>query len=202
VQGTTAATASYAAGVVRPRSNVIGFDDAPFARSHRGDVMLVGTICSRTRLDGVVSGRVRRDGKNATSRIAELVENSQFVGHLQALLLQGIAVAGFNVVDVHALHARLGLPVLVVARKPPDLPAMRRALVSRVPGGERKWKLVQAAGPMEPLRGILVQRIGLSRAEADALLRATTLHGKLPEAIRLAHLIAAGVTEGTSRGRA
>ena len=82
------------------------------------------------------------------------------------------------------------------------LAAMRRALRSRVPGGARKWRLIEAAGPMEALRGIQGQRVGRSRPAAEALLRATTLHGKLPEAVRLAHLIASGMTEGRSRGRA
>src|SRR5690242_13024243 len=45
--------------------NVIGFDDGPFPREHRGDVLLVGTVCSGTRLDGVMSGTIRRDGANA-----------------------------------------------------------------------------------------------------------------------------------------
>ena len=55
---------------------------------------------------------------------------------------------------------------------------------------------------MEPMRGVFVQRAGLSSAHAEHLLAATTLHGKLPEAIRLAHLVAGGITTGTSRGRA
>jgi endonuclease V-like protein UPF0215 family len=183
-------------------SNTLAFDDAPFARDHRGDVTLIGVVCARTRLDGVLCGKVRRDGVNATRSMIALLERSQFVGHVQAILLQGIAVAGFNVVDVHALHDALGLPVLVIARRKPDLDAMRTALRARVPGGERKWRLIQAAGPMQPLRGIYVQRVGLSSAQADELLRRTTLHGKLPEAIRLAHLIATGITRGASRGRA
>jgi endonuclease V-like protein UPF0215 family len=184
-----------------PFSNTVGFDDAPFARSHRGDVLLVGAVCARTRLDGVLSGRVRRDGSNATERMIELVQASKFAGHVRAVLLQGIAVAGFNVVDIHALEATLGVPVLVVARHPPDLGAMRRALTSRVPGAARKWRLIERAGPMEPMRGVLVQRVGLSRDPAGALLAATTLHAKLPEPLRLAHLIAGGVTTGVSRGR-
>ena len=73
--------------------NVIGFDDGPFAREHRGDVLLVGAVCAGTRLDGVVSGRVRRDGKNAAARMIELVRASQFT-HVRAVMLQGIAVAG------------------------------------------------------------------------------------------------------------
>jgi endonuclease V-like protein UPF0215 family len=186
----------------RSLSNTVGFDDAPFARESRGDVMLVGAVCSRTRLDGVLRGAVRRDGRNAARTMAALVERSQFGGSLQAVLLQGIAVAGFNVVDVHALHAALGLPVLVVARRAPDLAAIRRALFARVPGAARKWRLIEAAGPMEPLHGVYVQRLGLSREQALGLLRVTTLHGKLPEPLRLAHLIATGVTLGTSHGRA
>ncbi len=182
-------------------SNVVGFDDAPFARAHRGDVLLVGVVCSRTRVDGILSGRVRRDGVNSTERMIDLVTNAQFKDHVRAVLLQGIAVAGFNVVDVHTLHERLGVPVLVVARRLPDLPAMRRALVAR-PGGARKWRLIERAGAMEPLAGVYVQRVGLTTVEARDLLAATTLHGNLPEPLRLAHLIAGGVTTGASRGRA
>ena len=47
-----------------------------------------------------------------------------------------------------------------------------------------------------------MQRIGIERSTAAALLAATTLHGNLPEPLRLAYLIAGGVTTGQSRGRA
>jgi len=57
-------------------SNVIGFDDAPFERSHRGDVMLIGAVFSGTRLDGILASRVRRDGANATARMADMVRCS------------------------------------------------------------------------------------------------------------------------------
>lgn len=186
----------------RRLSNVIGFDDAPFAREHRGDVRLIGTICSRTRLDGLVSGKVRRDGRNSTQEMIRLLEGSQFEAHVQAVLLQGIAVAGFNVVDAHALSEALGRPVLVVARRRPNLTKIRRTLLESVPGGARKWALIAQLGKMQPLRDVFVQRVGLSEVEARHLLAATTLHGNLPEALRLAHIIAGGVTDGVSRGRA
>lgn len=186
---------------MRLLSNVVGFDDAPFPHAHRGDVRLIGAVCARTRLDGVLSGNVRRDGVNSTEQMIELVRRGQFVRHVRAVLLQGIAVAGFNVVDVHALSDALGVPVLVVARRAPRLDRIRTALAS-LPGGARKWRLIEAAGPMEPLGVVHVQRVGLDRTEARALLEATTLHGNLPEPLRLAHLIAGGVTTGISRGGA
>jgi len=182
-------------------TNVIGFDDAPFAWEHRGNVRIFGVVCARTRMDGLVSGLVRRDGRNATERMAELLETSQFRKHVRAVLLQGIAVAGFNVVDVRGLSERLGVPVIVVTRRKPRIANVREALFGHTPGAARKWALIERAGEMEPLENVWVQRVGIERADAAALLRATTLHGNIPEPLRLAHLIAGGSTTGKSRGR-
>jgi endonuclease V-like protein UPF0215 family len=38
--------------------------------------------------------------------------------------------------------------------------------------------------------------------EARRIVAATTLHGNIPEPLRLAHLIAGGIVTGKSRGRA
>ncbi len=183
-------------------SHVIGFDDAPFPKSHRGDVLLVGAVFSGQRLDGVVSGKVRRDGSNATRQLVALINDSRFRSHLQLVMLQGIAFAGFNVVDVRALSAGVRLPVLVVARRCPDYPKIREALCTRVRGGDRKWALIERLGPMEPIAGVHVQRHGLTPDEARAVIRRTAVHGLVPEPLRVAHLIAGGIGAGHSRGRA
>lgn len=203
--------------------NVLGFDDGPFPREHRGNVLLVGVVCAGTRVDGIVSGRIRRDGADAARVMAELVRASQFGTSLQAVLLQGIAVGGFNVVDVHGLSKALRVPVLVVARRPPDMAAVKRALFSRNPDGRpavsgaaKKWRLIEAAGTLDELGPsrrsqrtgvkkpgrLWVQRAGLSIEEARHVVESTTLHGNLPEPLRLAHLVAGGIASGKSRGRA
>ncbi len=194
-------------------------------------MLLVGVVCSGTRVDGILSGKIRRDGANATRAMVDVVRASQFGTHVQAIMLQGIAVGGFNVVDVHGLSAALRVPVLVVTRRRPDMAAVRQALFSgkpadrpRVVGAARKWKLIEDAGTMEhlgesrrslkrdgakPPSGIRtnaprlwIQRVGLSVDEARKLVADTTLHGNIPEPLRLAHLIAGGITTGKSRGRA
>jgi len=187
---------------MRRFAHVVGFDDAPFARAHRGDVMVVGAVYAGARLEGVLATRVRRDGANATRALAECVRGSRFRAQLHAVLLQGIAFAGFNVVDLAALHAALALPVLAVARRKPDLRKIRGALLGQVRGGARKWRLVERAGPMEPLAGLWVQRAGLSSAEAASLIRRFAVNGRMPEPLRAAHLIAGGVATGESRHRA
>ena len=182
-------------------SHVVGFDDGPFPRAHRGDVPVVGCVFSEATFTGVVSGRVRKDGRNATEVLARLVTTSKWAPQLQLVMLQGIALGGFNVVDLAGLHRLTGLPVLVVARKRPDLAAIRDALLTRVPGGARKWTLVEAAGPMEPCAGVFVQRAGLSPEAAADVIARTALHGRVPEPLRAAHLVAGGAWGGESRGR-
>nr|WP_246580309.1 DUF99 family protein [Deinococcus aestuarii] len=181
-------------------SHAIGFDDAPFPRDYRGDVRVFGTVFARQTLHGVVSGRVRRDGRNSTAELARLVEASGAAEHLHLILLQGVALAGFNVVDAWTLRAVTGLPVLIVVRRPPNLERIRTALLTRVSGGARKWRLIEALGEVESCRGVFVQRVGLSLTEAETALAALTVTGRIPEPLRAAHLIAGGVTRGSSRG--
>ena len=185
----------------RSFSNVVGFDDSPFDLEHRGDVRVVGAVCARTRLDGVLATTVRRDGSNATDRLIEIVESSRFNDHIRAILLQGIALAGFNVVDLERLSAALDVPVLVVVRKQPRMQMVKDALLDRTAGGAEKWALIEKHGALERCGALWVQRVGLTLAEATELLAATTSHGNIPEPLRLAHIIAGGVERGASRGR-
>jgi len=186
--------------MARLPSNVIGFDDAPSPGRTR--VPLVGAVFARTRLDGVLIDQVRRDGRDSTTRVVAMVSESRFRGHVRAVLLQGIAVAGFNVVDIQAVHCALGIPVVVVSRRRPNLAAVRQALLERVKGGARKWALVQRAGSPEPVAGVYVQRAGIDAERTARLLGELIVHGSLPEPIRVAHLIAGAVGTGESRGRA
>jgi endonuclease V-like protein UPF0215 family len=181
--------------------HVIGFDDAPFEPGHRGDVLVVGTVYSGLRLEGVVSGKVRRDGANSTDTLIRLVSQSRYQTHIQAIMLQGIAFAGFNVVDVRGLHERLGIPVVVIARRQPDMKAIRKALLHNVRGGKRKWILIEQAGPMERMAGVYVQRVGLSAKQVGELVKRYAINSTLPEPLRIAHLIAGGIVAGESRHR-
>lgn len=182
-------------------SHVVGFDDALFRSDHRGTVLVVGAVYADQRLDGVLSCRVRRDGADATVRLAQCVRQSRFYPQLHAVLLQGIAFAGFNVVDIHALAADLALPVVAVVRRRPNLAAIRQAVLGRVRGGRRKWRLIERAGTPEEINGLFIQRAGVTREGAGALIRRHARHGLMPEPVRTAHVIAGGVVTGESSGR-
>ena len=186
----------------RSLSHTVGFDDAPFPLDYRGRVRVVGAVFADRRFDGLLLGEVERDGFDSAEVLAALIEGSKYRKHLQLVLLQGIALAGFNVVDVFALQERVRLPVLILTRHEPDYAAVRRALLEHIPRGAEKWSVIERLGPMEPLEGLYVQRVGLSREEARAVIRRLAVHGKIPEPLRVAHLIAGALGGGESRGRA
>ena len=55
---------------------------------------------------------------------------------------------------------------------------------------------------MEPVGGVYVQRAGLTLSEAGKMIERLAIGGRIPEPLRVAHLIAGGVREGESKGRA
>ncbi|GBC60019.1 hypothetical protein DENIS_0961 [Desulfonema ishimotonii] len=181
-------------------SNVIAFDDAPFPRHHRGPVRIVGTVFADLRFDGVLMGEVEKDGADAAESLTRLVASSKFAGHARLIMLQGVALGGFNVVDVFHIHRALKMPVLVVARRQPDMAATERALRHHVPGGAEKWAIIERIGPMEPAGNVWVQRVGLTPEQADSVVRRFSVHSNIPEPIRVAHLIAGALSDGQSRG--
>jgi len=181
-------------------SNVIGFDDAPFDRDSTDRVKVVGTVYAGLRFDGVLIGEVAKDGFDAADRMAELIAGSRFAEHIQMILLQGIAVGGFNVVDVFELYDRLGLPVLVVARKQPDMEKIRSVLSTHIVRGDEKWRVIERLGPMEPLDAVHVQRVGLTLEQAAAVTVRFAVYGHIPEPLRTAHIIAGALACGHSRG--
>jgi uncharacterized protein len=181
-------------------TNVVGFDDAPFPRHHTGKVKLVGAVYAGLRSDGVLIGEVDKDGFDSASQLAELISRSRFAEHIQLVMLQGIAFAGFNVIDIFALHECLGLPALVVARKRPDMTSIRRALLSHIEDGKRKWAVLERLGNMEQMGAVFVQRVGLSSEQAAAVLNQFAVYGNIPEPLRTAHLIAGALVCGQSRG--
>jgi uncharacterized protein len=171
-------------------SHVIAVDDAPFPRDFGGNVPIVGVAFSGLRFEGTMRADVRRDGANATRALVTMIKASRFAAHTRLVLLEGIALAGFNVVDIHALAKELDMAVLVVVKRKPDMAAVEHALLDRVRGGKKKWALIQKAGAMEAVESLWVQRAGISMDEAADVIRSLAEHGRMPEPLRVAHLTA------------
>ncbi len=180
---------------------VVGFDDGPFGRRRGLPVPVAGAVCRDCRFEGLVWGQVSRDGLDATDRLCGLLEGGKFLPQLHAVLLHGITLGGLNVVDLEALHQRLGIPCMAFLRKAPDFPAFEAAL-KKLPDAAERLAVCRRAGPEHRAESGYFQVCGLDPQMVPGMLARLTEHGKVPEALRLAHLIARAVVTGESGRRA
>lgn len=176
---------------------VVGFDDAPFKRRKGGYAPLTGIICADTRFEGMVWGKIRQDGWNATDTICRLLIGRKFLPQLHVVLLDGIAFGGFNIVDLPQLSERLSLPCVTVMRRLPDMSAVELA-IRRLSKPEQRLQLLQRAGAIHAFPPYFFQVCGESPEVIAAVLQRLTNCGNVPEALRLAHLIGAAVIKGES----
>ncbi len=177
---------------------VIGFDDAPFSRpSSGGKVNIAGVVCADTRFEGMVWGEVQQDGWDATETICQLLLGKKFLPQLHILLLDGIAFGGFNIIDLPLLAQTLSLPCVTVMRRLPNLQAMQEA-IHHLPQPARRLQTLQRAGTIYQYPPFFFQVSGASPEVTFAVLQRLTNCGKVPEALRLAHLIGAAVVKGES----
>lgn len=176
---------------------VIGFDDAPFIRRKGGRAFIAGVVCADTRFEGMVWGQVRQDGWNSTDTICKLLEKGKFLPQLHIVLIDGIAFGGFNIVDLPKLQERLKLPCVAVMRRFPNLPAVEQSL-RRLPQAERRLRLLHRAGKIYPFPPFFFQVSGEHPEIIAAVLQRLTDCGKVPEALRQAHLIGAAIVKGES----
>lgn len=188
---------------MKPQVRVLGIDDAPF-RFEDETTEIVGVVVRLPDyVEGILLSHVAVDGSDATPAVVAMVGESRFLEGLGLLLTDGIALGGFNVIDIRAIHEALSVPVATVTKKEPDLPRIEAALKARFADWEARLQIIQRSKP-RPIetahKPLYVDAVGLADQEIEALLRRSTVRGTLPEPLRIAHLIATALKEGTSKG--
>ena len=115
-------------------------------------------------------------------------------------MLNGITYAGFNIVNIKDLNEETKLPVIAVTRDEPDLDKIHEAL-ENLPKSEERWKLINNAGEIVEVftrsreERAYLQLAGILEEDARKIIKLTSTRSSIPEPLRVAHLIASGVTE-------
>jgi len=186
--------------VVKPEIRVLGVDDGVFTPRMKGLVQVVGVVFRGGYwLDGVMHTNVEVDGFDATDKITSMIVNSPHYKQLRVVMLNGITFAGFNVVDIKRLNMQTKLPVITVTREKPDFAEIRKAL-KNLPKSEERWKAILNAGEIfeVPTRNrretVYMQISGVSEEDAKQILKLTSTRSNIPEALRVAHIVASGIS--------
>jgi len=192
---------------LKEQIRVCGIDDSPFDFGNRAaKATVIGTITrAPSYLEGILKFEVSVDGDDATENIQGALSTSRFLEQLRAVLIDGIALAGFNIVDIEALSNNLKVPVITVTREKPDMESIRNALSKYFDDWKERLEKLQRIPLVELSTAhnpIYVSYAGTTEDIAKKVIRATTIRGAIPEPIRMAHIIASGLVRGESRGKA
>jgi endonuclease V-like protein UPF0215 family len=185
---------------VKPEIRVLGVDDGKFVPHSKARVPVVGIVFRGGYwLDGVMSTHVEVDGLDGTAQIASMIKSSPHYGQLRVVMLSGVTLGGFNVVDIKALNAETGLPIIAVTTRKPNLADVRSAL-KHLSNSDERWQAILAAGEVFPVvtrKGklpVYVETMGIKRELAVEVLKLTATRSRLPEPLRVAHLVASGIS--------
>ncbi len=184
---------------------MVGVDDGAFARTDRTAPIAAVVLSAPQYVEAIGTSSVRVDGRDGTRAVISLVRATGALEGLRAVLLDGVVVGGFNVLDLDELHRALGLPVVAVTRRPPDFPRIRAALDAWFPrDASERWRRLKAHRLFRvPTAGapILAAAVGCPARDAIVLVHHTTVRGFWPEPLRLAHLVASAGRRGAARVR-
>jgi endonuclease V-like protein UPF0215 family len=188
---------------IKPEVRVLGIDDGGFVPRTKGAVDVVGVVYRGGQwFEGVMKTKINLDGLDATEKIAAMVIDSPFCGEIRVIVIDGVTFAGFNVVDISELSSRLNLPVISVVREKPDFENIKNAL-KNLPDFEVRWQAMENAGELftvetkEGENPVYMHTAGILREDAEKVMRITSTRSLIPEALRVAHIIASGLSRSS-----
>jgi len=176
---------------------VVGVEDGGFSReSDIQNALLVAVLLQGTSIIDLQMESIKVDGLDATEKLISMLSRWSF----DSVVLAGVSFAGFNLVDACVVFEEFKKPVIVVARSKPNSAAVKNALLQHFEDWEARLRLIEKLGtvyeivsmPNEP--PIHTEIIGADPKWANNLIRRLSTCCRIPEPIRVARLIARGLT--------
>ena len=190
---------------MKKQIRVLGIDDSPFSFTDKYATVVGVVMRGGSYLECVLRNQVSVDGDDATFICIDMIKNTRHRKQLKAILLDGIALGGFNVVNIQEIFSKTSLPVITITRDEPNFEKIESALKKNFKDWKNRLNLMKK-GTLYKVKTsynpIFVKCVGLPIDEAKEIIKLSTIRGVVPEPIRVAHLIASGITRGESYGKA
>ena len=158
-------------------SRFLGIDDAPLEKEKIVGVLYRGTEF----IEQLETLEVEKDSGEGTNQVLELY--NKFNSYIEAVLVDGISFAGFNVIDIEFLSKITGKPFIAVTGNRPDRKKFSEAMEKL--GLSFDMEKLPEVHEVELSTGrCFIQFSGCSLEEAEDVLEASTIQGNIPECIR------------------
>jgi endonuclease V-like protein UPF0215 family len=175
----------------------IGFDDASFdLHSNSKYTQLIGVICQGTRMVSAIRDEITIDGDDATKKLIKLIKSNE--KHVQYIITHSITFGGFNLVNLESIYSIVQKPIIAITEKEVDFDSVKKALQEKFPSKySKKLHCILGAGNLYEteintsggLAKVYFHCKGIDINDVELLLSKVCIDSKLPEPVRLAHII-------------
>ncbi|MBY9007682.1 MAG: DUF99 family protein [Candidatus Lokiarchaeota archaeon] len=176
---------------------VFGFDDATFQiDANSNETYLIGVICQGVRIVRIEKEIITIDGMDATEKLIDIIlRNSD---HVQYILTHTITFGGFNIINMNKIFEKTDKPIIAITEKEVNIDSVKKALIKKFPYNyKQKFDMIFQAGNLYETKidtaagesKIFYHVIGIDVEEVEKLFPKICIDSKLPEAVRIAHLI-------------
>jgi endonuclease V-like protein UPF0215 family len=181
----------------------VGVDDGRFIfrqsreKTHE-TAILAAVVLENHRIMALRLGRITVDGIDATTTLERLLRGLRF----DAIFLSGISFAGFNLIDPFRIYQLYKKPVIIISGSCPDNRSVRKALRLHFKDWRTRWATIKRLGRIHQIRSsdteppIFFEFVGESLHNVRRLVRHSAKLGRIPEPIRVAGLVAKGLSRG------
>ncbi len=175
----------------KPALRILGVAES-FVRSRPVSVLAGVVMRADLRVDGLAFARATVGGDDATEAVLKIYEDLNR-SDVNALLLSGVAVSWFNIIDIQEIFERTGKPLVCLTYE--ESPGLEKYIREYFPEPEEKLRRYDRLGMREQLLlktgyEVYVRTLGCSAEEVRILLNKFTLDGRVPEPVRAARLAA------------
>ncbi|KFM18992.1 Protein of unknown function DUF99 [Marine Group I thaumarchaeote SCGC AAA799-P11] len=149
-------------------------------------------------IDGFVFGSATLEGDDATDTILKMYDDLQRPD-ISYVLISGLIVSMYNIIDIKKLFDTLQIPIIGVSYH--DSSGIKDSLKHHFPNSfESKINEYEKLGKREKItlntsHDVYIRKEGCTLNEVKHLLDDLTLHGSIPEPIRVSQLLAKTLLE-------
>lgn len=181
----------------KPALRVLGIAES-FARSRPISILAGVVMRADLRVDGMAYARATVGGDDATEAVLDIYRQLDRTD-VNALLLSGLAISWFNIIDLREVTVRIQKPVICLTYE--ESPGLENYIREYFPQPEEKLRRYTSSGKRTSVLlktgfEVYVRAFGASTDEARVLLNKFTRDGRVPEPVRVARMMArAGLQE-------
>ena len=162
-------------------------------RKEKTKSILTGIVMRKDLIiDGIIFGNATIGGDDATQNIIKMYKSLQR-NDINFLLLDGLIISMYNIIDGKLIHENIGIPVIAITFK--NSHGIENSIIKNFPSNYHKKldnlkKLGKRNLVLLKTDKLLWMRIwGIKIDDASKLLNSFLIQGSIPEPIKLAKLI-------------